>query len=65
MTRIDAEAMGNAKDIISEQYDDKYFTKMDLIKLFWQMLMEKSSNHLTEFSTADGWYILFKNPFLL
>ena len=43
--------------------DDKSFTKIDLRKGFRQIMVEKSSQLLTAFSTTDGSYMFKKIPF--
>ena len=40
-----------------------FFSKIDLSKGFWQIMVEKSSQHLTAFSTTDGSYTFKKIPF--
>ena len=63
VTKFDTEPMGNPEDIMSKLKDDKFFSKIDLSKGFWQIMVEKSSQHLTAFSTADGSYTFKKMPF--
>ena len=63
VTKFDTEPIGYPKDIMSKLKDDKFFTKIDLGKGFWQIMVEKSSQHLTAFSTADGSYMFKKMPF--
>ena len=62
VTKFDTEPMGNPEDIMSKLKDDKVFTKIDLSKGFWQIMVEKSSQHLTAFSRADGAYMFEKMP---
>ena len=42
-----------------------FFSKIDLSKGFWQIMVEKSSQHLTAFSTTKGSYTFKKMPFRL
>ena len=48
---------------MSKLKDDKFFSKNDLSKGFKQIMVEKSSQHLTAFSTTDGSYTFKKLPF--
>ena len=61
VTKFDTEPMGNPDDIISKLKDDEFF--INLSKGFWQIMVEKCSQHLTAFSTADGSYMFEKMPF--
>ena len=63
VTKFDIEPMGNPEDIMSKLKDDKFLSKIDLSKGFWQFLVEKSSQHLTGFSTTDGSYTFKKMLF--
>ena len=56
VTKFDTEPLGNPEDIMSKLKDDKFFSKIDLSKGLWQIMVEKSSQHLTAFSTTDGSY---------
>ena len=47
--KFDTEPMGNPEDIMSKLKDDKFFSKIYLSKGFWQIMVEKSSQHLTAF----------------
>ena len=47
---------------MSKLKDDKY-SKINLSKGFWQIMEEKSSQHLTAFSTTDGSYAFKKMLF--
>ena len=42
---------------------DRYFTKIDLSKGYWQILMEKVSKENTAFMISDGCYQFKKMPF--
>ena len=50
---------------MSKLKDDKFYTKIDLSKEFWQVMVEMSSQHLTAFSTIGGAYMFKKVPFAL
>ena len=63
VTKFDTEPMGNPEDIMAKLKDDKFFSKIDLSKGFWQIMVEKSSQHLTAFSTMDGSYTFKKIAF--
>ena len=63
VTKFDTEPMGSPEDIMVKLKDDKFFSKIDLSNGFWQIMVEKSSQHLTAFSTTDGSYTLKKMPF--
>ena len=63
VTKFDTVPKGNPEDIMSKLKDDKFFSKIDLTKGFWQFMVEKSSQHLTAFSTMDGSYTFKKMTF--
>ena len=65
VTKFDTEPMGNPEDIMSKLKDRIFFYKIDLSKGFWQITVEKTSQHLTAFSTTttDGSYTFKKMPF--
>ena len=63
MTKFDTEPMGNPEDIMSKLKDENYFSKIDLSKGFWKIMVEKTSQHLTVFSTMDGSYTFKKMSF--
>ena len=49
---------------MSKLKDDKFFfTRIDLSKGFWQIMVEKSLQYLTAFSMADGSNMFKKMPF--
>ena len=41
MIKFDTGPMGNPDDIKPKLKDDKFFIKIDLIKIFWQIILEK------------------------
>ena len=63
VTKFDTEPMGNIDDILAGLEADKYFTKIDLAKGYWQIPVEKESKHVTAFSTSKGTYQFIKMPF--
>ena len=62
VTKFDTEPVGNPEDVMSKLKDDKFSSKIDLSKGFWQIMVEKSLQHLTAFS-MDGSYTFKKMPF--
>ena len=60
ITVYDAEPLGNPEEIFSKMAQDKYFTKIDLSKGYWQIKMKKSSQPLTTFITSEGLFSLKK-----
>ena len=63
MTRFDSEPMSNVDDVLAQLEGDKYFSKIDLAKGYWQIPVEKESRHITAFSTSKGSYAFTKMPF--
>ena len=63
ITVFDAEPIGNPEKIFSKMAQDKYFTKMDLLKGYWQIKIKKSSQPLTAFITSEGLFSFTKMPF--
>ena len=64
ITVFDAEPIGNPEEIFSKMAQDKYFTKIDLSKGYWQIKMKKSSQPLTAFITSEGLFSLKKKCLL-
>ena len=48
--------MGNTEDIMTTLCDERYFTKIDLAKGYWQIPVEEESKPMTSFSTHNGSY---------
>ena len=48
---------------MSKLKHDKFFTKIDLSKGYWQIPVDAKSKHLTAFSTTEGTYQFRKMPF--
>ena len=63
VTKFDAEPMSNVEDILVKLKDDKFFSKIDLAKGYWQIPIERKSRHVTAFSTNSGCYQFRKMPF--
>ena len=63
VTKFDTEPMGNIEDIIAKLHGERYFSKFDLTKGYWQIPMAKNSKHLTAFSTPTASYCFVKMPF--
>ena len=63
VTRFDTEPMTNIDDILVKLQKDRYFTKIDLTKGYWQVKVAESSKHLTAFQTPTGTYQFCKMPF--
>ena len=63
VTKFDTEPMSNVEDILTKLSEDKYFTKIDLAKGYWQIPVEEKSRHITAFTTQSGAYQFRKMPF--
>ena len=63
ITVFDAEPMPSANDIYAKLSGDKYFSKIDLGKGYWQIKMDTASKEKTAFSTPDGLYNFKTMPF--
>ena len=63
ITRFDCEAMPDIDAIFSKVSKDKYFTKLDFCKGYWQIPMSEDAKQLTAFSTPFGHYQYIKMPF--
>ena len=63
VTKFDNEPMGNPEDIMTKLSKDKYFTKIDLTKGYWQIPVAESSKSMTAFSTPNGLYQFRMMPF--
>ena len=51
MTEFDAEPMPNMEEIINRMSGHKCFTKIDLSKGYWQVVLAERSKPLTAFET--------------
>ena len=63
ITVFDAEPMSSADDIYAKLSGDKYFSKIDLRKGYWQIKMDSASKDKTAFATPDGLYNFKTMPF--
>lgn len=63
ITKFDSEPMQDPDAITSKLSGDRYFTKIDLSKGFWQIAMEGKSKHMTAFVTPEGCYQFTRMPF--
>ncbi len=55
--------MGNIDDIVVKLQKDKFFTKIDLAKGYWQVPVVDDCRHMTAFTTESGSYQFRKMPF--
>ena len=60
---FDGEPMPSVIDIFSNLKHDKYFTKIDLSKGFWQIPVREEDKEKTAFVTTEGKYQFKKMPF--
>ena len=63
VTRFDTEPMSNIDDILAKLKGDRFFSKIDLAKGYWQCKMAEKSKPLTAFQTPTGSYQFGKLPF--
>ena len=63
VTKFDTHPMGNMEDILTKVAKDKFFTKIDLAKGYWQIPVEEESKPKTAFVTHSGAYQFTKMPF--
>jgi hypothetical protein len=63
VTKFYAEPIGSVEDVMAKLKEDKFFTKIDLTKGFWQVPIVAKSRHLTAFSTTEGKYQFRKMAF--
>lgn len=60
---FDPEPMIKADDLFQKLSGDKYFTKLDLSKGYWQIPVKREDIPKTAFVTPDGHYEFIKMPF--
>ena len=65
VTEFDAEPRPNMEEIINRMSGNKYFTKMDLSKGYWQVGLTERSKPLTAFETPRGLFQFRTMPFVL
>ena len=63
LTVTDPEPMPTAADPFHKLSGDKYFSKIDLSKGYWQINDPEEDRHKTAFVTPDGSYEFLKMPF--
>ena len=63
LTVFDPEPMPAAEDLFQKLSGDKYFSKIDLSKEYWQILIPEEDIPKTAFVTPDGSYEFLKMPF--
>ena len=63
ITKFDSEPMGNPDDIMAKIDKDCYFTKIDLTKGYWQIMVAEESRPMTSFVVPSGCYRFIKMPF--
>ena len=63
ITIFDGEPMTTADDIFATLQGDKYFSKVDLAKGYWQVPIREGDRQKTAFVTPDGSYQFRKMPF--
>ena len=54
VTKFDNEPMGNPEALMVKLRNDKFFTKIDMIKGYWQIPMEEGSKAKTAFTVSSG-----------
>ena len=60
---FDAEPIPNTEEIFASLSKDKYFSKLDLTKGYWQIPLKEESRPSTAFSTPQGLYQFCMMPF--
>eukprot|EP00112_Aurelia_sp_Birch-Aquarium-sp1_P022332 Seg6260.1 transcript_id=Seg6260.1/GoldUCD/mRNA.D3Y31 product="Transposon Ty3-G Gag-Pol polyprotein" pseudo=true protein_id=Seg6260.1/GoldUCD/D3Y31 len=63
LTVLYPEPMVTSEDLFRRFSEDKYFSKIDLSKGYWQIPVAENDIHKTAFVTPDGSYELLKMPF--
>ena len=63
LTVIDPEPMLTAEHLFQRLSGDKFFTKINLSKGYWQITIPKEDIPKTAFVTPDGSYEFLKLPF--
>jgi hypothetical protein len=63
VTIFDGEPMPSADDIFAKLQGDKYYSKIDLAKGYWQVPIREQDKPKTAFITPDGCYQFRKMPF--
>ena len=63
VTVTDAEPIPDQEEIFAKLARDKYFTKIDLAKGYWQVPLTDNAKELTAFVTSDGLFQFLTMPF--
>ena len=63
VTEFDSEPMVKPQDIFASISEDKYFSKFDMTKGYWQIPMRERDIAKTSFVTPEGCYEFVKMPF--
>ena len=63
LTIFDCESMLAAVDLLQKLNGDKFFSKIDLSKGYWQITIQEVDSLKTSFNTIDGSYEFLKMPF--
>ena len=59
----DVEPMTPIVDLIQNLRNDRFFTKIDLSRGYWQVPVTPGDIHITAFSAPDGVYEFLRMPF--
>ena len=60
---LDAEPMPNMEEVINRMSGNKFFTRMDCSKGYWQVCLSDNCKHLTAFETLQGLFQFKTMPF--
>ena len=63
VTKFDNEPMGDPEALMVKLRNDKFFTKIDMSKGYWQIPMEEGSRGKTAFTVLRGCYQFKRMPF--
>ena len=63
ITEVDPEPMTTAEDLFRRLSGNKYLSKIDLTKGYWQIPVAREDMHKTAFVTPDGQYEFTRMPF--
>ena len=63
VTKFDAEPMPNMEEVINRMSGNKFFTRMDCSKGYWQVCLPDNCKHLTAFETPQGLFQFKTMPF--
>ena len=63
VTEFDAEPMPNMEEVINRMSGNKFFTRMDCSKGYWQVCLLDNCKHLTAFETPQGLFQFKTMPF--